>query len=165
MRNAVYGYLAEEDKQSVAAHMRQVMPGMARLMHRPAYDRAVIRCYKCSRAAIGCYHAIWSSKTSPLSHEELSAAAGAMRFASSPFSTAAVTAMASATRRSTSLRHTIPILICFRASAILHAQDRFTLYDDAIAVFVARDRVGAGRFLLPVIAGCVVFGASSLSAA
>ena len=41
MRNAVYGYLAEEEKQSIAAYMRQVvMPGMARLMNRPAYDFA-----------------------------------------------------------------------------------------------------------------------------
>lgn len=57
MRNAVYGYLAEEDKQSVAAYMRQVvMPGMARLMHRPAYDFAKSYGYNRSRAAVGCYH-------------------------------------------------------------------------------------------------------------
>jgi cytochrome c553 len=57
MRNAVYGYLAEEDKQSVAAYMRQVvMPGMARLMHRPAYDFAKSFGYNRSRAAVGCYH-------------------------------------------------------------------------------------------------------------
>jgi hypothetical protein len=57
MRNAVYGYLAEEDKQSVAAYMRQVvMPGMARLMHRPAYDFARSYGYNRSRAAVGCYH-------------------------------------------------------------------------------------------------------------
>jgi hypothetical protein len=57
MRNAVYGYLAEEDKQSVAAYMRQVvMPGMARLMHRPAYDFARSFGYNRSRAAVGCYH-------------------------------------------------------------------------------------------------------------
>ena len=57
MRNAVYGYLAEEDKQSIAAYMRQVvMPGMARLMHRPAYDFAKSYGYNRSRAAIGCYH-------------------------------------------------------------------------------------------------------------
>ena len=57
MRNAVYGYLAEEDKQSVAAYMRQVvMPGMARLMHRPAYDFAQSYGYNRSRAAVGCYH-------------------------------------------------------------------------------------------------------------
>jgi hypothetical protein len=57
VRNAVYGYLAEEDKQSVASYMRQVvMPGMARLMHRPAYDFAKSYGYNRSRAAVGCYH-------------------------------------------------------------------------------------------------------------
>ena len=57
MRNAVYGYLAEEHKQSVAAYMRQVvMPGMARLMHRPAYDFAKSYGYNRARAAFGCYH-------------------------------------------------------------------------------------------------------------
>ena len=57
MRNAVYGYLAEEDKQSIAAYMRQVvMPGMARLMHRPAYDFAQSYGYNRTRAAVGCYH-------------------------------------------------------------------------------------------------------------
>jgi cytochrome c553 len=57
MRNAVYGYLAEEDKQSVAAYMRQVvMPGMAKLMRRPAYDFAKSYGYNRSRAAVGCYH-------------------------------------------------------------------------------------------------------------
>ena len=57
IRNAVYGYLAQEDKQSVAAYMRQVvMPGMARLMHRPAYDFAKSYGYNRSRAAVGCYH-------------------------------------------------------------------------------------------------------------
>jgi hypothetical protein len=57
VRNAVYGYLAEEDKQSIASYMRQVvMPGMARLMHRPAYDFAKSYGYNRSRAAVGCYH-------------------------------------------------------------------------------------------------------------
>jgi cytochrome c553 len=57
MRNAVYGYLAEEDKQSIASYMRQVvMPGMAKLMHRPAYDFAQSYGYNRARAAIGCYH-------------------------------------------------------------------------------------------------------------
>jgi hypothetical protein len=57
MRNAVYGYLAEEDKQSIASYMRQVvMPGMAKLMHRPAYDFAQTYGYNRSRAAVGCYH-------------------------------------------------------------------------------------------------------------
>jgi hypothetical protein len=57
VRNAVYGYLAEEDKQSVATYMRQVvMPGMARLMHRPAYDFAKSYGYNRASAAVGCYH-------------------------------------------------------------------------------------------------------------
>ena len=57
MRNAVYGYLAEANKQSIAAYMRQVvMPGMAKLMHRPAYDFAKSYGYNRSRAAVGCYH-------------------------------------------------------------------------------------------------------------
>jgi hypothetical protein len=57
VRNAVYGYLAEEDKQSVAAYMRHVvMPGMAQVMNRPAYDFARSYGYNRSRAAVGCYH-------------------------------------------------------------------------------------------------------------
>ncbi|HUP39522.1 MAG TPA: hypothetical protein VM115_05350 [Vicinamibacterales bacterium] len=57
MRNAVYGYLAGEDKQSVASYMRQVvMPGMAKLMHRPAYDFSQSFGFNRSRAAVGCYH-------------------------------------------------------------------------------------------------------------
>ena len=40
-----------------AAYMRQVvMPGMAKLMHRPAYDFAKSYGYNRSRAAVGCYH-------------------------------------------------------------------------------------------------------------
>lgn len=57
IRNAVYGYLAEDGNQSVAAYMRQVvMPGMARVMHRPAYDFANSYGYNRTRAALGCYH-------------------------------------------------------------------------------------------------------------
>ncbi len=57
MRNAVYGYLAEENNQSTAAYMRQiVMPGMAKLMNRPPYDFARSYGYNRSRAAVGCYH-------------------------------------------------------------------------------------------------------------
>jgi hypothetical protein len=57
IRNAVYGYLAQEGKQSVATYMRQVvMPGMAKLMHRPAYDFAQSYGYNRARAAVGCYH-------------------------------------------------------------------------------------------------------------
>ena len=57
IRNAVYGYLAEEDKQSTAGYMRAVvMPGMAKLMHRPAYDFTKSYGYNRTHAAVGCYH-------------------------------------------------------------------------------------------------------------
>ena len=57
IRNAVYGYLAEEDKQSTAAYMRAVvMPGMAKLMNRPPYDFTKSYGYNRARAAVGCYH-------------------------------------------------------------------------------------------------------------
>lgn len=57
VRNAVYGYLAEAGNQSIAAYMRQVvMPGMAKLMHRPPYDFAKSYGYNRARAAVGCYH-------------------------------------------------------------------------------------------------------------
>ena len=57
MRNAIYGYVAESDNQAKAAYMREVvLPGMARLLHRPAYDFTKSYEYNRSRAAIGCYH-------------------------------------------------------------------------------------------------------------
>jgi hypothetical protein len=57
IRNAVYGYLAEENKQSTAGYMRAVvMPGMAKLMHRPAYDFTKSYGYNRAHAAFGCYH-------------------------------------------------------------------------------------------------------------
>jgi hypothetical protein len=57
MRNAIYGYLADSDKQDRAAYMREVVvPGMARLLHRPAYDFTQSYDYNRSRDAIGCYH-------------------------------------------------------------------------------------------------------------
>ena len=57
MRNAIYGYLAESDKQATAAYMREVvMPGMARLLHRPPYDFTKPYDYNRSRFAFGCYH-------------------------------------------------------------------------------------------------------------
>lgn len=57
MRNAIYGYQAESDKQAKAAYMREmVMPGMARLLHRPAYDFTRPYAYNRSREAFGCYH-------------------------------------------------------------------------------------------------------------
>ena len=56
-RNAIYGYIAEQDKQAKAAYMREVvMPGMARLLHRPAYDFTKPYEYNRARAALGCYH-------------------------------------------------------------------------------------------------------------
>ena len=57
MRNAIYGYLAESDKQAKAAYMREVvMPGMARLLQRPGYDFTRTYEYNRSRLAFGCYH-------------------------------------------------------------------------------------------------------------
>ena len=57
MRNAIYGYLAESDNQARAAYMREVvMPGMARLLHRPPYDFTKSYEYNRSRVAFGCYH-------------------------------------------------------------------------------------------------------------
>ncbi len=57
MRNAIYGYLADSDKQAKATYMREVvMPGMSRLLHRPAYDFTQSYAYNRSRLAFGCYH-------------------------------------------------------------------------------------------------------------
>jgi hypothetical protein len=57
MRNAVYGYLAEEEKLPTAAYMRGVvMPGMARVMHRPPYDFTKSYGYNRAHVAVGCYH-------------------------------------------------------------------------------------------------------------
>lgn len=57
MRNAIYGYLAEADKQATAAYMREVvMPGMAHLLHRQAYDFTRTYEYNRSHATFGCYH-------------------------------------------------------------------------------------------------------------
>ena len=57
MRNAIYGYAAESDKQTKATYMREiVMPGMARLLGRPAYDFTRPYEYNRSRLAFGCYH-------------------------------------------------------------------------------------------------------------
>lgn len=56
-RNAIYGYLAESDKQGKAKYMREVvMPGMAQLLHRPAYDFTKTYDYNRTRFAFGCYH-------------------------------------------------------------------------------------------------------------
>jgi len=57
LRNAIYGYTAEPDNLHKAAYMREiVMPGMARLLHRPAYDFSRSYDYNRSRFAFGCYH-------------------------------------------------------------------------------------------------------------
>ena len=57
MRNAIYGYLADSDKQAKATYMREVvMPGMSRLLQRPAYDFTQSYAYNRSRLAFGCYH-------------------------------------------------------------------------------------------------------------
>lgn len=57
MRNAIYGYRAESEKQARAGYMRErVMPGMAALLHRPAYDFTRPYEYNRSRLAFGCYH-------------------------------------------------------------------------------------------------------------
>ena len=57
MRNAIYGYAAESDNQTRAAYMREVvMPGMARLLHRPVYDFTRTYDYNRKILAFGCYH-------------------------------------------------------------------------------------------------------------
>jgi hypothetical protein len=57
MRNAIYGYGAESDNQAKAAYMREVvMPGMARLLRRPAYDFTQSYEYNRTQHALGCYH-------------------------------------------------------------------------------------------------------------
>jgi hypothetical protein len=57
VRNALHGYLAEGDNQAVAGYMRGVvMPEMASLLRRPAYDFGQTYEYNRARAAFGCYH-------------------------------------------------------------------------------------------------------------
>lgn len=57
IRNALHGYLAEGDKQRIATRMRGVvLPGMAALLRRPAYDFAHSYEENRERAAFGCYH-------------------------------------------------------------------------------------------------------------
>ena len=57
MRNAIYGYLANSEKQERATYMREVvMPGMAQLLRRPAYDFTQPYDYNRPRSAFGCYH-------------------------------------------------------------------------------------------------------------
>ncbi|HWA86242.1 MAG TPA: hypothetical protein VG710_08480, partial [Opitutus sp.] len=55
MRNAIYGYSADGDKTSKAGYMREVvMPGMARLLHRPPYDFTRTYEYNREHFAFGC---------------------------------------------------------------------------------------------------------------
>ena len=57
MRNAIYGYVAESDNQAKAAYMREiVVPGMARLLGRPAYDFTQPYEYNRAQHGLGCYH-------------------------------------------------------------------------------------------------------------
>lgn len=57
MRNAIYGYTAEPAKSAKAAYMREiVLPGMAAVLHRPAYDFTRTYAHNQSRNALGCYH-------------------------------------------------------------------------------------------------------------
>ena len=57
MRNAIYGYVADSGKLAKAAYMREVVvPGMAALLHRPAYDFTRSYEFNRSRNALGCYH-------------------------------------------------------------------------------------------------------------
>jgi hypothetical protein len=57
MRNAIYGYGSASDNVARAAYMREVvMPGMAALLHRPAYDFTRPYEYNREQFAFGCYH-------------------------------------------------------------------------------------------------------------
>lgn len=57
VRNALHGYAADPDKQRVASLMRrEVLPGMAALLHRPVYDFTRPFAYNEERNAFGCYH-------------------------------------------------------------------------------------------------------------
>jgi hypothetical protein len=57
MRNAIYGYGAESDRLGKAEYMHEVvMPGMAQLLGRPAYDFTRPYAFNRSRVAFGCYH-------------------------------------------------------------------------------------------------------------
>jgi hypothetical protein len=57
MRNAIYGYGSASENAAPAAYMREVvMPGMAALLHRPAYDFTRTYEYNREHFAFGCYH-------------------------------------------------------------------------------------------------------------
>ncbi len=56
-RNAIYGYTAVEEKLPRARYMREhVLPGMARLLHRQAYDFTQPYEFNREHLAFGCYH-------------------------------------------------------------------------------------------------------------
>ena len=57
MRNAIYG-VPRGIRESVTGrlHAHVVMPGMARLLRRPAYDFTRSYDYNRTRLAFGCYH-------------------------------------------------------------------------------------------------------------
>jgi len=57
MRNAIYGYGSAPGNVERAAYMREiVMPGMAALLHRPAYDFTQTYEFNRGQFAFGCYH-------------------------------------------------------------------------------------------------------------
>jgi hypothetical protein len=57
LRNAIYGYSSASGNAGRAAYMREVvMPGMAALLHRPAYDFTRTYEYNREQFAFGCYH-------------------------------------------------------------------------------------------------------------
>ena len=57
LRNALHGYLAEGGNHVQAAHMRRVvLPGMAALLQRPAYDFTQTYEVNAKNGAFGCYH-------------------------------------------------------------------------------------------------------------
>ena len=57
VQTAIYGYLATEQNQMKMGHMRSVvLPGMARILGRPAYDFTKSYEYNQRRSAFGCYH-------------------------------------------------------------------------------------------------------------
>jgi len=57
MRNAIYGYGSASENVGRAAYMREViMPGMAGLLRRPAYDFTRTYEYNREQFAFGCYH-------------------------------------------------------------------------------------------------------------
>ena len=168
MRNAVYGYLAEEDKQSVASYMRQVvMPGMAKLMHRPAYDFA--QSYRLQPLARRGRVLSLPSGRVRSSRVESSEECRCWPQAALAFCLVAILNCGGyrygigdqAFYIPAVTQHLDPDLFP-RDRAILHAQDRFMLYDDAIAAFVRVTGVSVPAvFFVGYLAGlALLFGAT-----